>query len=99
MRDLLIAAIVFGALPVIIFSRPHIGLYLYSWISYMNPHRLAYGFAYSFPWAYILAIATLFGIIFSKEPKRMPWTTQRAGQQRARAGQCRPGPLPCPVQG
>ena len=76
MRDLLIAAIVFGALPVIIFSRPRIGLYLYSWIGYMNPHRLAYGFAYSFPWAYILAIATLFGVLFSKEPKRMPWTRE-----------------------
>ena len=76
MRDLLIAAIVFGALPVIIFSRPRIGLYLYSWIGYMNPHRLAYGFAYSFPWAYILAIATLVGIFFSKEPKRMPWTRE-----------------------
>ena len=76
MRDLLIATIVFGALPFIIFSRPYIGLYLYSWIGYMNPHRLAYGFAYSFPWAYILAIATLFGIIFSKEPKRMPWARE-----------------------
>ena len=76
MRDLLIAAIVFGALPVIIFSRPYIGLYLYSWFGYMNPHRLAYGFAYSFPWAYILAIATLFGVLFSKEPKRMPWTRE-----------------------
>jgi putative inorganic carbon (HCO3(-)) transporter len=76
MRDLIIAAIVFGALPVIIFSRPRIGLYLYSWIGYMNPHRLTYGFAYSFPWAYILAVATLFGLIFSKEPKRMPWTRE-----------------------
>jgi putative inorganic carbon (HCO3(-)) transporter len=76
MRDLLIAAIVFGALPWVIFSRPHIGLYLYSWIGYMNPHRLAYGFAYSFPWAYILAVATLVGIFFSKEPKRMPWTRE-----------------------
>jgi len=76
MRDLLIAAIVFGALPVIIFSRPYIGLYLYSWIGYMNPHRLTYGFAYAFPWAYILAIATLLGVFFSKEPKRMPWTRE-----------------------
>lgn len=75
MRDILVAAIIFGALPFVL-ARPHIGLYLYSWISYMNPHRLAYGFAFSFPWAYITAVATLLGVLFSKEPKRMPWTRE-----------------------
>lgn len=75
MRDLLLATVFFGVLPFA-FSRPHVGLYLYSWISYMNPHRLAYGFAYSFPWAYLAALATLAGVLFSKEPKRMPWTRE-----------------------
>jgi probable O-glycosylation ligase (exosortase A-associated) len=75
MRDILVAAIIFGAIPFVL-ARPYIGLYLYSWISYMNPHRLAYGFAYDFPWAYITAIATLIGLLFSKEPKRMPWTRE-----------------------
>lgn len=75
MRDLLVAAIFFGVLPFAL-ARPYIGLYLYSWISYMNPHRLAYGFAFNFPWAYIAAIATLLGVLFSKEPKRMPWTRE-----------------------
>lgn len=75
MRDLLIAAIIFGALPFVL-ARPYVGMYLYSWLSYMNPHRLAYGFAYSFPWAYITAVATLLGVLFSKEPKQMPWTRE-----------------------
>jgi len=75
MRDLLIAVIIFGTLPFVL-ARPYIGLYLYSWLSYMNPHRLAYGFAYSFPWAYITAMATLLGVLFSKEPKQMPWTRE-----------------------
>lgn len=75
MRDIALALVVFGVLPFV-FSRPHYGLYLYSWLSYMNPHRLAYGFAYSFPWAYIVAVATLLGVFFSKEPKRMPWTRE-----------------------
>lgn len=75
MRDIALALVVFGVLPFV-FSRPHYGLYLYSWLSYMNPHRLAYGFAYSFPWAYITAVATLLGLLFSKEPKRMPWTRE-----------------------
>jgi probable O-glycosylation ligase (exosortase A-associated) len=75
MRDLLLAVVFFGVLPFAL-SRPHWGLYLYSWISYMNPHRLAYGFAFSFPWAYLAALATLTGVLFSKEPKRMPWTRE-----------------------
>lgn len=75
MRDLLLAVVFFGVLPFAL-SRPHWGLYLYSWISYMNPHRLAYGFAYSFPWAYLAALATLAGVLFSKEPRRMPWTRE-----------------------
>ena len=75
MRDLLLAVVFFGFLPFV-FSRPHWGLYLYSWISYMNPHRLAYGFAFDFPWAYIAAIATVISVMFSKEPKNMPWTRE-----------------------
>lgn len=75
MRDLFVAAVVFGVLPFVL-SRPHWGLYLYSWLGYMNPHQLAYGFAMTFPWAYITAIATLLGVLFSKEPKHMPWTRE-----------------------
>lgn len=75
MRDLLLAVVFFGVLPFAL-SRPHWGLYLYSWISYMNPHRLAYGFAMNFPWAYLAALATLAGVLFSKEPKRLPWTRE-----------------------
>lgn len=75
MRDLLLAAVVFGVLPFV-FSRPHVGLYLYSWIGYMNPHRLAYGFAYSFPWAYVTAGAMILAVLLSKEPKRMPWSRE-----------------------
>lgn len=75
MRDLIVVGIVFGVLPFA-FSRPYIGLYLYSWLSYMNPHRLTWGFASAMPFAYIVAVTTLLGVFFSKEPKRMPWTRE-----------------------
>ena len=75
MRDLLVAAIIFGLLPMVL-RRPQVGIYLWCWISYMNPHRLAYGFAMNFPWAYTIAIATLMGMLFSKEPKRILWTRE-----------------------
>ena len=75
MRDLLVAGIVFLVLPFVL-KFPHFGIYLWSWISYMNPHRMAYGFAYDFPFAYIIAITTLVGMMFSKEAKRIPWTRE-----------------------
>ncbi len=71
MRDLIVTLIVFGMLPAILL-RPHLGVYLWSWLGYMNPHRLTWGFAYSFPFAQLAAIATLLGLVFSKEPKRLP---------------------------
>jgi len=47
MRDLIITLIVFGSIPLV-FMKPWTGILLYSWISYMNPHRLTWGFAYDF---------------------------------------------------
>jgi probable O-glycosylation ligase (exosortase A-associated) len=73
MRDIVVTAIVFGLLPFIL-KRPHVGILTWSWLSYMNPHRLTWGFAYSFPFAQLVAIVTLVSILFSKEPKRIPMT-------------------------
>jgi putative inorganic carbon (HCO3(-)) transporter len=75
MRDLFVAVVIFGLLPMVL-KRPQVGIYLWCWISYMNPHRLAYGFAMTMPWAYMIAIATLMGMFVSKEPKRIIWTTE-----------------------
>lgn len=73
MRDILLAAVIFGALPLVV-QRPYIGILLWSWISYMNPHRLTWGFAYDFPFAALVAGAAMLGLLLSKEPKRIPWT-------------------------
>ena len=75
MRDLLVTLIVFASLPFIL-ARPCVGIYMWSWISYMNPHRLAWGFAADFPFAYIIALTTFAAMLFSKEPKRLPWTRE-----------------------
>lgn len=73
MRDYLIAAVFFGAVPFIL-ARPKIGIVMWCVVSYMNPHRLSWGFAYNYPFAAITAGATLASVLFSKEPKRIPWT-------------------------
>jgi len=75
MRDLFVTLIVLGILPAVLFQ-PWIGVMLWSWIGYMNPHRLAYGFAVNFPFAMLIALFTLTGLLFSKEKKKIPWTRE-----------------------
>uniref|UniRef100_UPI003567F853 DUF5935 domain-containing protein n=1 Tax=Neptunomonas sp. TaxID=1971898 RepID=UPI003567F853 len=55
MRDILMVLIVFGSIPFIL-RKPYIGILMWAWLSYMNPHRLAYGFAYDMPFAQIIAL-------------------------------------------
>lgn len=72
MRDIIITLLVFGAVPYII-ARPYFGVYVWSWISYMNPHRLSWGFAYNMPFAAITAAALFIGIFVTKDKKnRLP---------------------------
>jgi putative inorganic carbon (HCO3(-)) transporter len=73
MRDVLVTLIVFGSLPLIL-ARPYVGILVWSWLGYMNPHRLSFGFAYDFPFALCVGIATLLGVLISREPKRLPMT-------------------------
>ena len=63
MRDALVLMLVAGSLPLI-FMRPWIGILVWSWLGYMNPHRLTWGFAYDFPFAQIVGIVTLLALVF-----------------------------------
>jgi len=75
MRDLFVTLVVLGMLPAVLFQ-PWVGVMLWSWIGYMNPHRLAYGFATDFPFAMLIALFTMVGLLFSKEDKKIPWTRE-----------------------
>ncbi len=75
MRDLLVTAIVFGALPFI-FKRPWIGILLWSWVGYMNPHKLTWGFAAEFPFAMVVGLVTIAAFLFSRDKKEMIWTRE-----------------------
>jgi len=75
MRDIFVTAVVFGVLPFIL-RRPWIGIMLWCWLGYMNPHRQAWGFAYDFPFALICAVVTITAFLFSKEKKEMVWTRE-----------------------
>jgi probable O-glycosylation ligase (exosortase A-associated) len=75
MRDIVLTVVVFLTLPFILRS-PEIGIYVYSWLSYMNPHRLTWGFAYDFPFAYIVAVTFLISLFISNEAKKIPWSRE-----------------------
>lgn len=70
MRDVLTLMVIFSAVPLI-FLRPHVGILAWCWISYMNPHRLSWGFAYEFPVAMVVGVATLLAWMLSKDPKKL----------------------------
>lgn len=75
MRAIALTIVVFGLLPLILY-RPYVGILVWSWLGYMNPHKFAYGFAAQMPYAFIVAIVTLVAMLLSKEPKRIPWTRE-----------------------
>lgn len=71
MRDLLLAGVV-GVLLLATFKHPVIGAYLWAWLSLMNPHKLAYGFAANFPFAQACAIATLLALALTRQRQAIP---------------------------
>jgi len=75
MRDVIVTGIIALSLPYIL-MRPHVGVLVWTWIGFMNPHRLTWGFAYTMPFAYIVAITTLIAMLISREPKKIPWTRE-----------------------
>ena len=75
MRDLFVTGVIFGLLPFV-FRWPWVGILLWSWLGYMNPHRLAYGFAVDFPFSMIVGIVTIVSFMASKEKKDMLWTRE-----------------------
>jgi probable O-glycosylation ligase (exosortase A-associated) len=74
MRDLAFVAVL---LPLLGLScvRPFVGLLVWSWLSFMNPHRELYGFAAGQSWAMMSFIATIIGCFVGGEPRRLPLNT------------------------
>lgn len=75
MRDIIVTLAVFGSLPFIL-RRPWIGILVWSWLGYMNPHRMAWGFSTSMPFAFIVALVTFAAIAISREKKEIIWTRE-----------------------
>ena len=68
-RDLSLFGILAVGVPFILLH-PWIGVLYWVWIGLMNPHRLSWGPAYNFQFAYIIALLTLAGLLFTKDERR-----------------------------
>ncbi len=71
LRSLFVFLTIFASIPFII-MKPHVGILVWSWISYMNPHRLTYGIAFHFNFLDYVAVAALFSALITREPKKLP---------------------------
>ncbi|SRR6266851_7766642 len=74
-RDIVLTAGILGLLPLCL-ARPWIGVLMWSWLGYMNPHRLTWGFASELPFAQLVAICTLAGLLLTKDKKPIPWVRE-----------------------
>jgi putative inorganic carbon (hco3(-)) transporter len=73
MRSLALFCELAVLLPIAM-ARPFVGVILWSWVSFMNPHRLVYGgISVMTPWAMLIFFATMIGCLMAREPKRFPW--------------------------
>jgi len=68
MRDIAVTLAFFLALPIAV-VRPWVGVLIWAWIGYMNPHQLCFGFATVFPFAMVVFLVTLFALFFSGDRK------------------------------
>ncbi|MDA8381966.1 MAG: putative O-glycosylation ligase, exosortase A system-associated [Betaproteobacteria bacterium] len=75
MRDIVLTIVIFSLLPSC-FVRPWFGVLVWSWIGFMNPHKLCWGFAQNMPFAMMVGIATLAGLMVSRDKKPIPWSRE-----------------------
>jgi putative inorganic carbon (HCO3(-)) transporter len=70
-----LTAFVVAMIPICL-ARPWIGMLMWAWLGYMNPHRLTWHFSYTMPYAIMVAVPTLVGLLFTKDRKPIPWVRE-----------------------
>jgi probable O-glycosylation ligase (exosortase A-associated) len=62
----------------VITIRPFVGVLVWSWISFMSPHKLLWGPGSALPWAMLTVVALCIGCLTAREPKRIAWNPTTA---------------------
>jgi len=70
LRDLAFIGALVALLPLAA-TRPFVGVLLWSWISFMNPHQEIWGISGQLPWAALVFCATVLGCFVAGEPRRL----------------------------
>jgi probable O-glycosylation ligase (exosortase A-associated) len=70
-RDILVTLIVLAVIPKAL-QHPSVGVLLWTWISVMNPHKLAWGFAVNMPFAAVAAGVTLISLFVTRDKIVLP---------------------------
>lgn len=65
--------LIYCVLAAYAFRRAWMGILIWSWFSYMNPHRFAFGFAYLFPWVQVTVALTIYAWLTARERKTFPF--------------------------
>ncbi len=73
MRDLALVGLFLAILPYA-FRHTWAGVLLWTWVSIMNPHKLAFGFAHTMPFAAMAAIATLVSVMVNRDKLKLDFT-------------------------
>jgi putative inorganic carbon (hco3(-)) transporter len=77
MRDIILVLMYGGALAWAIKQKsPFTALLVYFWISFMNPHRYSWGFAYDLPLAMGAAVVTFFTLVLKYDDIKFPYTRE-----------------------
>lgn len=71
MRDLAVALLFAGLIPVIL-RYPWIGVLVYAWVSLFSPHRHAWGYAYDFQLAMITGVTIVAAMVLHWREVRFP---------------------------
>lgn len=76
MRDIAVVLIMIGA-AVYALYKPWTGVLSLAVLSYLNPHRYAFGFSMSLPVYMVVFVATALGIFFNgRDRQPFPWTRE-----------------------
>lgn len=67
--------VVIGMLPLCV-ARPWIGIMMWCWLGYMNPHRLTWSWSYTMPYASLVGGATLIGFFLTRDREPLPKTRE-----------------------
>ena len=71
LRDVAVTLLV-GLGLLYLFKHPAIGAYLWAWLSVMTPQTMTYGFARGYPFAQLVAVATLAVWAFTAKKQKLP---------------------------